>query len=88
MPFNPARLWVELTVNEVSKQRFTLKPSEKFALVETEAKNNSIIRNKEKAPSDITVSIENIKPVKVNQKDYYTETSWTENKLIFENESF
>lgn len=72
---------VELTINGRSDQKFILKPAEKFALVRKEkrALNQS---------SNSVLMIENITPVKVGDKEYIEEISWTENKFVFQNESF
>lgn len=72
---------VELTINKRAEQKFVLKPSEKFALLEkrdnaTNTDNNS------------TMIIENVSPVKLGDKEYIREVTWTENKLVFQNESF
>lgn len=76
---------IELTVNDDSKQKFLLKPAEKFALINEE---------KEKMPKNGihqskggTLVIEHLTLVKVANKEYVAETSWTDNKLIFDNES-
>jgi len=72
---------IELTINDRSDQKFLLKPSEKFALVEksgllSSADNNSVLM------------IERISPVKHGDKEYIKEISWAENTLILQNESF
>lgn len=72
---------IELTVNGRSDQKFILKPSEKFALVEKKEKQAD--KN-----SNSVLMIENISPVKLGDQEYIQETSWTENKLVFQNESF
>lgn len=71
---------VELTINGRSDQKFVLKPSEKFALLRKEKKSS--------LSSNSVLMIENIAPVKVGNKEYIEEISWTENKFVFENESF
>lgn len=73
---------VELTINGRSDQKFVLKPSEKFALRRKEEKQSSGHR------SNSVLVIENIAPVKVGNQEYIEEISWTENKFVFENESF
>jgi len=72
---------VELTVNGRTQQKFILKPSEKFAMF----KKNQI-QGSEKSSSVLT--IENISPVKFGGYEYVEEISWTENKFVFQNESF
>jgi len=79
---------IELTVNGRSDQKFVLKPSEKFALVE---KNRNLVdrnRNLADKNSSSVLMIENISPVKLGDQEYIKETSWIENKLVFQNESF
>lgn len=79
---------IELTVNGRSDQKFVLKPSEKFALVE---KNKNLAdgnRNLADKNSSSVLMIENISPVKLGGQEYIQETSWIENKLVFQNESF
>lgn len=71
---------IELTVNGRSDQKFVLKPSEKFALVEKKEKQAD--KN-----SNSVLMIENISPVKLGDQEYIEETSWIENKLVFQNES-
>ncbi len=72
---------IELTINDRSDQKFLLKPSEKLALV-----NN--INNKLKKGASSVLMIDNISPVKLGDQEYIEEIAWTENKLVFENESF
>lgn len=73
---------VEVSLNGVPKQKFILKPAEKFTLIEVPAKAAG------RGASDSSiVLIENITPVKVANKAYVRETSWAENKLVFANES-
>ena len=72
---------VELTVNDRSHQKFILKPSEKFAMV----KKNQIPGSRK---SSSVLTIENISPVVFGGNEYIEEISWTENKFVFQNESF
>lgn len=72
---------IELTINERSDQKFLLKPSEKLALVKNTKKTL------EKGISSVLM-IDNISPVKLGDQEYIEEISWTENKFVFENESF
>ena len=72
---------IELTINDRSDQKFLLKPSEKLVLV------NNINNNLKKVASSVLM-IENISPVKLGDQEYIEEIAWTENKLVFENESF
>lgn len=72
---------VELTINGRTDQKFVLKPSEKLALRRKVEKHSS-------QRSNSVLVIENIAPVKVGNQEYIEEISWTENKFVFENESF
>lgn len=76
---------IELSVNNFSQQKIILKPSERFALIDNKKnpKNNEEI----KALQDVTLKLENVSPVKVGGEEYIAETSWKENKLVFQNES-
>ena len=76
---------VELTLNDGSKQKIILKPSEKLALIEDEERKD--LKNEDKPYKGKTLLIEHINPVKVEDKEYVSETSWTENRIMFENET-
>lgn len=76
---------IELSTNDGTRQKFILKPSEKFSVIEGRAKESAGKKNIRNDSS--TLLIENIAPVKLANKEYVPETSWTENKLIFENET-
>lgn len=72
---------VELTVNDQPDQKFILKPSEKIVLLEKAKKEGS-------AKVSFVASIETVSPVRVGENKYIEEISWTENKFVFQNESF
>ncbi|MGB4399118.1 MAG: FecR domain-containing protein [Daejeonella sp.] len=72
---------IELTINDRSNQKFLLKPSEKFALIKNSKKSSD--NNKSSV-----LMIDNISPIKFGDQEYIEEISWTENKFVFENESF
>lgn len=72
---------IELTINGRSDQKFLLKPSEKFALLENGNSPAGTTRG------GLVLRMENISPLKVGNKEYLEETSWIENKLVFQNES-
>ncbi len=76
---------VELTINDGSKQKFILKPSEKIALIDGEDENYT--KENDHSPKGKTLLIEHITPVKLEDGEYIPETSWTENRLVFENET-
>ncbi|MCW3111194.1 MAG: hypothetical protein JWQ09_5700 [Segetibacter sp.] len=78
---------IELVTNDKAKQKFILKPSEKFSVIERKTKGTAGIRNSDKGNDSSFLLIEYITPVKLANKEYVPETSWTENKLIFENET-
>lgn len=76
---------IELSTNDGARQKFILKPSEKFSVIARRTKKIAGMKNGDKDSS--TLIIENIAPVRLDNKEYVPETSWTENKLIFENET-
>ena len=76
---------VELTVNDGSKQKFILKPSEKIALIDEDDDNKT--KENDHLRKGKTLLIENIVPVAAEDGEYIPETSWTENRLVFENET-
>jgi ferric-dicitrate binding protein FerR (iron transport regulator) len=77
---------IELSLNSNPQQRILLRPKEKLALKEgvsvkhTDESDKAQIHNK--------LVIENIEPVEISNKDYFEETSWVQNKLVFKDESF
>ena len=76
---------VELTINDGSKQKFILKPSEKMALIDEE--EGKCAEGNEHPRKGKTLMIEHITPVTIEDGEYLPETSWTENRLVFENET-
>ena len=76
---------VELTLTDDSKQKIILKSSEKFGLIEEDEQKDL---KKENTPSQgKTLLIEHIDPVMVEDKEYVPEISWTENRIMFKNET-
>ena len=77
---------IELSLNSNPQQHILLRPKEKLALKEgispkhIDESGNVQIHNK--------LVIENIEPVEISNRDYFEETSWVQNKLVFKNESF
>ncbi len=77
---------IELSLNSDPQQRILLRPKEKLALREgilpkrIDESENAHIHNK--------LVIENIEPIEISNKDYFEETSWVQNKLVFKDESF
>ena len=76
---------VELTINDGSRQKFILKPSEKIALIDE--KDDNYTKENNHLRKGKTLLIENITPVTAEDGEYIPETSWTENRLVFENET-
>ncbi len=77
---------VELSVKGSIPQKFILKPSEKFILEDNEIKS---VQLKSAYPiNDRTLLLQNIDPILMGDKEYIEETSWTENRLVFKNETF
>lgn len=72
---------IELTIINRSDQKFLLKPLEKFALLDKSSKATATNNNS-------VLMIEHISPVILGSTEYISETSWAENKLVFQNESF
>ena len=76
---------IELTINDGSKQKFILKPSEKIALIDEEDKKYE--KESEHSQKGKTLLIQHITPIAGEDGEYIPETSWTENRLVFENET-
>jgi transmembrane sensor len=81
---------IELSVNSRPQQKIILSPAEKFTLIENkkEAADLNGITQTINDIKDITLVLANVNPVKIGNKEYIEETSWTENRLIFQNETF
>jgi ferric-dicitrate binding protein FerR (iron transport regulator) len=87
---------IELSINNRPQQKIILRPSEKFALVERGV--DSIKDNGGKSvntalpaadkPTDLTLSIESIRPIAIDHHSYLKETSWKDNRLVFDSETF
>lgn len=77
---------IELSLNSDPQRKILLRPKEKLALNEnvpnehTDKRIAPVIHNQ--------MVIENIEPVEISNKDYFEETSWVQNKLVFKDESF
>lgn len=76
---------VELTLNDDSKQKIILRPSEKLAIIEGDEQKD--VKSKTTPHKGKTLLIRHISHVKVEDKEYVPETSWTENRIMFENET-
>lgn len=77
---------IELSIKNVNHSKIKLKPSEKFDLIE-----HKELSNEPTGPDSVrnlTLKLDNITPLKVGGEQYTTETSWKENRLIIQNESF
>jgi transmembrane sensor len=77
---------IELSVKNQTHPKVILKPSEKFDLIDHKARTNK--SNPTKSLEDITLKLDNITPYKIGGAEYIAETSWKENRLIFQNERF
>jgi len=77
---------IELSLNSDPQQRILLRPKEKLALNESVSNGPLDKSNDPKIHNKLT--IENIEPVAISNEDYFEETSWVQNKLVFKNESF
>ncbi len=78
---------IELTTNAGSTQKFILRPSEKFTLIDGKAGHTSLAKGATRSDEAAIHRIEHIEPVMLSTMEYIPETSWTQNKLIFDNES-
>jgi len=78
---------IELSVNSRPQQKIVLRPTETFTLIEKK-KEISDQTSTVQTSKDIILVLANIDPVKIGNKEYIEETSWTENELVFQNESF
>jgi len=84
---------IELTVNSRPYQKIILKPKEKFALIEEAPLKPSVPGAKTTAASDANnqhnekLVIQDVQPVHIADKDYVEEVSWTENELVFQDET-
>lgn len=79
---------IELSLNAAGHQKFLMKPSEKLTVSYENNEKASSTDAQDKSIPRSTLLIENVEPVMVANKAFVAETSWTENRLIFENESF
>lgn len=76
---------IELTLNDDPTQKIILKPSEKLAVIENDERKD--VSSDDKPHKTKTLLIEHINPVRLEDKEYVPETSWTENRIMFENET-
>jgi Fe2+-dicitrate sensor, membrane component len=73
---------VEITMDKRPEKKFTLYPNEKLVLVnETDEKTN-------KKPAEDIVPLAVIKPIVLTKDSSIIETSWKDNKLLFQDETF
>ncbi|HEU0065503.1 MAG TPA: FecR family protein [Flavisolibacter sp.] len=73
---------VEITMDKRPEKKFTLYPNEKLVLV-----NETDERLKKKAAEDL-LPLAVITPIALTKDSTIIETSWKDNKLIFQNEAF
>lgn len=67
---------IELSVNDGSGQKVILGPSEKLACAVEKKKLHQVL------------TINHVVAVKIGKDEYIEETSWKDNRLVFQNESF
>jgi transmembrane sensor len=77
---------VEIVTNNRTSQKFTLKPAQKLLAIEPKIKAIAGVSELASGFKD-HVMIENAVHVTLSNKVYFPATSWTQNKLIFKNES-
>jgi ferric-dicitrate binding protein FerR (iron transport regulator) len=74
---------IELTVNDRPEQKIILKPNEKFALTENSKPQDQ--NNIDATPA--TMVVEGVVPVIIGNKTYTEEVAWTQNQLVFHDET-
>jgi transmembrane sensor len=74
---------IEFNLLDRPEQKLILKPHEKLAVNELSKSGFQ----KQNVKKNRQLVIESIKPVTIGNRKYIEETSWTENKLVFENET-
>jgi transmembrane sensor len=79
---------VELSLNGRHEQKVILKPNEKFSLTQSDNKELEEAAAVNEPESDRKILIERVEPVLVANKEYIEETAWTENQIVFKNETF
>jgi transmembrane sensor len=77
---------IELSVNDRSAQKVILSPSEKFAFT-AESDNPDRKKGPGAETKDIKMTIDHVVPVKIGHEEYIEETSWKDDRLVFQNES-
>ncbi|GAA4308189.1 hypothetical protein GCM10023149_01990 [Mucilaginibacter gynuensis] len=78
---------IELSVNNVNYSKIKLKPSEKFDLIEQKVPAKQAAADPDPV-RNLTIRLGNITPLQVGDEQYTTETSWKENRLIIQDETF
>jgi transmembrane sensor len=76
---------IELLINSIADQKITLCPSERLALTIHNAVNDK--KQKVRTLEDVTLKLDHITPLKIGRNEYVPETSWKEDKLVFQNET-
>jgi transmembrane sensor len=77
---------IELSVNSRPNQKILLNPSEKFALEECMHCITASDKTQRKQ-SDITLTIEQVKPMLIGEQHYIQEVAWKDSLLVFKDES-
>jgi ferric-dicitrate binding protein FerR (iron transport regulator) len=84
---------IELTVNSKPYQKIILKPREKFALIDDIQEPPPPVKPGAKVVSPLSLVnkekliVQDIVPVKVEDKEYVKEVSWVEDEFVFQNET-
>jgi ferric-dicitrate binding protein FerR (iron transport regulator) len=84
---------IELTVNNKPYQKIILKPREKFALIDDIQEPSIPVRPGAKLVSPVQsvnkekLIVQDIIPVKVEDKEYVKEVSWIQDEFVFQNET-
>ncbi|WP_432708450.1 FecR family protein [Pedobacter sp.] len=77
---------IELSVHTRPKQKIMLNPSEKFALEAAQAPG-FLGAGKKSDHSDLTLTIEHLKPMLIGRHQYIQELAWKDSILVFKDES-
>jgi ferric-dicitrate binding protein FerR (iron transport regulator) len=83
---------IELTVNNKPYQKIILKPREKFALIDDVPEAPAPVKPGVMSPLPQSLNkekliVQDIVPVKVEDKEYVKEVSWVEDEFVFQNET-
>lgn len=76
---------IELTVNDRPEQKIILKPNEKFNLTENPTPANKNNNTDNTTPA--TMLVQGVVPVTIGSKTYTEEVAWTQDQLVFHDET-